>query len=79
MDDRGYLIAHPGLIDPTGKGPAEQRHITHMVGFVLKKIYYWVVSCLTPLKNANTIFSDQCLLYSYCDKGHKQDVIDKSV
>ena len=31
MDDRGYLIAHPGLMDPNGKGPVEDRHITHKV------------------------------------------------
>uniref|UniRef100_T1INE1 VWFA domain-containing protein n=1 Tax=Strigamia maritima TaxID=126957 RepID=T1INE1_STRMM len=29
MDDHGYLIAHPGLIEPNGKGPLEQQHITH--------------------------------------------------
>ncbi|KAG8297470.1 VWFA and cache domain-containing protein 1 [Homalodisca vitripennis] len=30
MDDRGYLIAHPSLIDPLAKGAAdEQHHITH--------------------------------------------------
>ena len=56
MDDKGYLIAHPGLIDPLGKGPAEQRHITHMEplvandmlnheGFVQKKLCNrWVYS-----------------------------------
>lgn len=31
MDDRGYLIAHPALIEPNGKGPVEQQHITHQV------------------------------------------------
>ena len=31
MDDRGYLIAHQGLIEPNGKGPLEQQHITHKV------------------------------------------------
>lgn len=29
MDDKGYLIVHPSLIDPKGKGPAEEQHITH--------------------------------------------------
>ena len=38
MDDEGYLVAHPGLIDPTGKGPAEQRHITHMEPLVANDI-----------------------------------------
>lgn len=32
MEDKGYLVAHPGLIDPNGKGPVEQQHITHKVG-----------------------------------------------
>ena len=29
MDDRGYLLAHPLLVEPTGRGPLEQQHITH--------------------------------------------------
>lgn len=29
MNDRGYLIARPGLVDPIGRGPIEQQHITH--------------------------------------------------
>ncbi|KAG8193233.1 hypothetical protein JTE90_005580 [Oedothorax gibbosus] len=29
LDDKGYLIAHPDLIDPSGRGPVEQQHITH--------------------------------------------------
>ncbi|GFR18765.1 VWFA and cache domain-containing protein 1 [Trichonephila clavata] len=29
LDDKGYLVAHPDLIDPTGRGPVEQQHITH--------------------------------------------------
>lgn len=29
MDDRGYLIAHPSLVEPTGRAPIEQQHITH--------------------------------------------------
>lgn len=32
MEDRGYLVAHPTLIDPKGHAPAEQQHITHKVG-----------------------------------------------
>ncbi|ELT96782.1 hypothetical protein CAPTEDRAFT_225126 [Capitella teleta] len=49
MDDRGYLIAHRGLIEPTGRAPMEQKHITHKEplaandilnheGFVTKKL-----------------------------------------
>ena len=29
MDDRGYLIAHPSLVEPTRQAPIEQQHITH--------------------------------------------------
>lgn len=28
MDDRGYLIVHRGLIDPSERGPLEEKHIT---------------------------------------------------
>ena len=31
MDDRGYLIAHPRLVEPAGREPVEQQHITHQV------------------------------------------------
>lgn len=31
MDDRGYLIAHQGLIEPNGRGPLEQQHLTRKV------------------------------------------------
>lgn len=29
MDDRGYLVAHPSLVEPAGRGPVESTHITH--------------------------------------------------
>lgn len=29
MDDRGYLVAHPGLVEPAGRGPVEYTHIIH--------------------------------------------------
>lgn len=29
MDDRGYLVAHPSLVEPAGRGPIEYTHITH--------------------------------------------------
>ena len=29
MDDRGYLIAHPSLVEPIRQAPIEQQHITH--------------------------------------------------
>ena len=49
MDDRGYLIAHEGLIEANGRGPQEQEHVTrkeplvandilHHKGFVQKKL-----------------------------------------
>lgn len=37
MEDRGYLVAHPTLIDPKGHAPVEQQHITHKV-FVAKRV-----------------------------------------
>lgn len=33
MEDRGYLVAHPTLVDPKGHAPLEQQHITHKVFF----------------------------------------------
>lgn len=38
MDDRGYLIAHPALIEPNGKGPVEKQHITHQEPLVANDI-----------------------------------------
>ncbi|ESO86641.1 hypothetical protein LOTGIDRAFT_128750, partial [Lottia gigantea] len=38
MDDKGYLIAHPAFIDPNGKGPVEQQHITHKEPLVANDI-----------------------------------------
>ncbi|XP_060082073.1 VWFA and cache domain-containing protein 1-like [Ylistrum balloti] len=38
MDDTGYLIAHPALIEPNGKGPVEQQHITHQEPLVANDI-----------------------------------------
>ncbi|KAF5289595.1 hypothetical protein FQA39_LY15042 [Lamprigera yunnana] len=38
MDDRGYLIYHPNLIDPNGHGPIEQQHIIHKESFVANDI-----------------------------------------
>ncbi|KAI5643387.1 cache domain-containing protein [Phthorimaea operculella] len=29
MNNRGYLVSHPGLMDPNSSGPIEQQHITH--------------------------------------------------
>ncbi|XP_022246418.1 VWFA and cache domain-containing protein 1-like isoform X1 [Limulus polyphemus] len=38
MDDKGYLIAHPGLIEPNGHGPIEQQHVTHKEPLVANDI-----------------------------------------
>lgn len=38
MDDRGYLIYHPKLIDPNGHGPIEQQHIIHKESLVANDI-----------------------------------------
>ncbi|KAL5022166.1 hypothetical protein ScPMuIL_001321 [Solemya velum] len=40
MDDEGYLIAHPALMEPNGKGPVEQQHITHKEPLVANDILY---------------------------------------
>lgn len=29
MNNRGYLVSHPGLMDPNRSGPIEQQHIAH--------------------------------------------------
>ncbi|XP_053612632.1 VWFA and cache domain-containing protein CG16868 [Plodia interpunctella] len=29
MNNKGYLVSHPGLMDPNSSGPIEQQHITH--------------------------------------------------
>lgn len=38
IDDRGYLIYHPNLIDPSGHGPIEQQHIIHKESLVANDI-----------------------------------------
>ncbi|XP_038821713.1 VWFA and cache domain-containing protein 1-like [Salvelinus namaycush] len=38
MEDRGYLVAHPTLIDPKGHAPAERQHITHKEPLVANDI-----------------------------------------
>ena len=45
LDDSGYLIAHQGLIDPNGKGPVEQQHVTHKEPLVANDIlnHRWFV------------------------------------
>lgn len=35
MDDRGYLVAHRGLIEANDRGPLEEKHITHKAGIVI--------------------------------------------
>ncbi|KAI1280521.1 VWFA and cache domain-containing protein 1 [Halotydeus destructor] len=34
MDEKGYLVAHPGLVEPAGHGPVEYTHIVHKEAFV---------------------------------------------
>ncbi|XP_071952059.1 VWFA and cache domain-containing protein 1-like [Antedon mediterranea] len=38
IDDAGYLIAHPSLVEPAGKGPIEKQHITHKEPLVANDI-----------------------------------------
>ena len=37
MDDKGYLVAHPKLIEPNSK---VVQHITHKVWWKIEMIYY---------------------------------------
>lgn len=38
MDDRGYLVAHRGLIEANDRGPLEEKHITHKAGIIASSI-----------------------------------------
>ena len=38
MDDRGYLVVHRGLADPSERGPLEERHITRKEPLVTNDI-----------------------------------------
>ncbi|XP_033103553.1 VWFA and cache domain-containing protein 1-like [Anneissia japonica] len=38
IDDAGYLIAHPSLVEPAGKGPIEKQHVTHKEPLVANDI-----------------------------------------
>ncbi|XP_075930052.1 VWFA and cache domain-containing protein 1 isoform X1 [Petromyzon marinus] len=38
MEDKGYLVAHPTLVDPRGHAPVEQQHITHKEPLVANDI-----------------------------------------
>ncbi|XP_044742087.1 VWFA and cache domain-containing protein 1 [Chrysoperla carnea] len=38
MDDKGYLISHPSLVDPNGRGPVEQIHIVNKESIVANDI-----------------------------------------
>ena len=52
MEDRGYLVAHPTLIDPKGHAPAEQQHITHKVNTVdvfLSVAFISLIFFLSPI------------------------------
>ncbi|MEQ2202759.1 VWFA and cache domain-containing protein 1 [Xenoophorus captivus] len=50
MEDRGYLVAHPTLIDPKGHAPAEQQHITHKVkGSVIRTVRLRLIPVIMPI------------------------------
>lgn len=38
LNDDGYLIAHPSLVEPNGRGPVEELHITHKEPLVANDI-----------------------------------------
>jgi hypothetical protein len=54
MEDRGYLVAHPTLVDPKGHAPLEQQHITHKVFLGQEGQFHSVT--------AWGVLSDVCLL-----------------
>jgi hypothetical protein len=62
LDDKGYLIAHPSLIDPNGKGPAEHQHITHKEPLVANDILNHIGFVTKTLCNS---FSDRTLQRYY--------------
>lgn len=61
MEDRGYLVAHPTLIDPKGHAPAEQQHITHKVTdyeiffFCFVKLRFWSLNSQLGVKSEKQI------------------------
>ncbi|KAL4236844.1 VWFA and cache domain-containing protein 1 [Mactra antiquata] len=38
INDDGYMIAHPSLVEPDGRGPVEEQHITHKEPLVANDI-----------------------------------------
>lgn len=40
MNEMGYLITHPKLMKPAGRGPVEYTHITHNEAFVVNDLLY---------------------------------------
>ncbi|CAG9785442.1 unnamed protein product [Diatraea saccharalis] len=38
MNNRGYLVSHPGLMDPNSSGPIEHQHITHKESMIANDI-----------------------------------------
>lgn len=55
MDDRGYLIAHRGLIEPNDRGPLEEKHITHKA-----RPTFLITLLLEPGENALIIEIPKC-------------------
>lgn len=64
MEDRGYLVAHPTLIDPKGHAPAEQQHITHKVNGLIR---IFTSSFVLFFLSGRISFSDSVILNaSFC-------------
>lgn len=68
MEDRGYLVAHPTLIDPKGHAPAEQQHITHKVKGQKRPAHHLVNTFLQALHQFVffVFFNSQFFLPSLC-------------
>ncbi|EGW01018.1 VWFA and cache domain-containing protein 1 [Cricetulus griseus] len=62
MEDRGYLVAHPTLVDPKGHAPLEQQHITHKEPLVANDILNHPNFVKKNLCNS---FSDRTVQRSY--------------
>jgi len=76
MDDRGYLITHPELIEPSDKGPPEEKHITHKEpliandilnhrGFVHKKVCSsFGDRTVQRYYQVNSVIATYCIVFS---------------
>ncbi|EFA13000.2 VWFA and cache domain-containing protein 1 [Tribolium castaneum] len=70
MDDRGYLIYHPNLINPNEHGPVEKQHIVHKESLVANDILshkYFIKKVLCNSYGSGTVQRYYKLNTSYSD------------